>query len=114
MEKARKSHKRLRAARELNRVVAEFYLEGHEAKAHGRKLEDIEREYILKVLKEVGGQKGKAAEKLIRKLLDSAFEAARKTGREDHLYTDLDVRGWKLWLGQNETGKYTLMFPEDY
>jgi DNA-binding NtrC family response regulator len=33
-----------------------------EAKAPGRKLEDIEREYILKVLKEVGGQKGKAAE----------------------------------------------------
>jgi DNA-binding NtrC family response regulator len=28
----------------------------------GRRLEDVEREYILKVLKEVGGQKGKAAE----------------------------------------------------
>ena len=59
-------------------------------------------------------EKGKAAEKLIKKLLNSAVEAARKTGRQDHLYTDLDVRGWKLWLGQNETGKYTLMFPEDY
>ena len=35
MEKAKKSQKRLRAAQELNRVVAEFYLEGHEAKAQG-------------------------------------------------------------------------------
>lgn len=33
-----------------------------DAKAPGRKLEDIEREYILKVLKEVEGHKGKAAE----------------------------------------------------
>lgn len=31
-------------------------------KGSGRRLEDVEREYILKVLKEVGGQKGKAAE----------------------------------------------------
>jgi DNA-binding NtrC family response regulator len=31
-------------------------------KVTGRRLEDVEREYILKVLKEVGGQKGKAAE----------------------------------------------------
>jgi DNA-binding NtrC family response regulator len=33
-----------------------------DAKVTGRRLEDVEREYILKVLKEVGGQKGKAAE----------------------------------------------------
>jgi DNA-binding NtrC family response regulator len=33
-----------------------------DAKAPGKKLEDIEREYILKVLKEVEGHKGKAAE----------------------------------------------------
>jgi len=31
-------------------------------KGSGRRLEDVEKEYILKVLKEVGGQKGKAAE----------------------------------------------------
>ncbi len=31
-------------------------------KGSGRRLEDVEREYILRVLKEVGGQKGKAAE----------------------------------------------------
>ena len=36
MEKTKKSHKRLRSAKELNRVVAEFYLEGHEAKAQGK------------------------------------------------------------------------------
>jgi benzoyl-CoA reductase/2-hydroxyglutaryl-CoA dehydratase subunit BcrC/BadD/HgdB len=36
MEKSGKSQKRLRAARDLNRVVAEFYLEGHDAKARGR------------------------------------------------------------------------------
>ena len=35
MEK-RKSTKRLEAARDLNRVVADFYLEGHEAKRSGR------------------------------------------------------------------------------
>jgi DNA-binding NtrC family response regulator len=33
-----------------------------DAKVTGRRLEDVEREYILKILKEVGGQKGKAAE----------------------------------------------------
>lgn len=33
-----------------------------EQKVRGRRLEDIEKEYILKVLKEVGGQRGKAAE----------------------------------------------------
>ena len=31
-------------------------------KVSGTRLEDVEREYILKILKEVGGQKGKAAE----------------------------------------------------
>ncbi len=36
MEKARKSRKRLRAAKELNRVVAEFYIECNEAKARGK------------------------------------------------------------------------------
>jgi benzoyl-CoA reductase/2-hydroxyglutaryl-CoA dehydratase subunit BcrC/BadD/HgdB len=35
-EAIRDQRERLQAARELNRVVAEFYLEGHEAKAHGR------------------------------------------------------------------------------
>ncbi len=50
--------------------------------AAGRRLEDIERDYILKVMKEVGGQKGKAAEvlgidpkTLYRKL--SAYEQKR-------------------------------------
>jgi benzoyl-CoA reductase/2-hydroxyglutaryl-CoA dehydratase subunit BcrC/BadD/HgdB len=36
MEKPGKSRKRLRAAKELNRVVADFYLEGHAAKASGK------------------------------------------------------------------------------
>ncbi|MBI1811935.1 MAG: sigma-54-dependent Fis family transcriptional regulator, partial [Nitrospirae bacterium] len=31
-------------------------------KTSGKKLEDVEREHILRVLKEVGGQRGKAAE----------------------------------------------------
>lgn len=34
------------------------------SKASGKRLEDIEREHILKVLKEAGGQKGRAAELL--------------------------------------------------
>jgi DNA-binding NtrC family response regulator len=33
-----------------------------DAKGSGRRLEDVEKEHILRVLKEVGGQKGKAAE----------------------------------------------------
>ena len=36
MEKIRKSKKRLKTAKELNRVVAEFYLECHEAKRRGK------------------------------------------------------------------------------
>ena len=36
MEKTGKSIKRLKSAKELNRVVAEFYLEGHQAKAQNK------------------------------------------------------------------------------
>ena len=36
MEKTQKSKKRLKSAKELNRVVTEFYLECHEAKAKGK------------------------------------------------------------------------------
>ena len=36
MEKTRKSNKRLRAAKELNRVVGEYYLECHQARAEGK------------------------------------------------------------------------------
>ena len=35
MEKAQKSTKRLATAKELRQVVADFYLEGHEAKRRG-------------------------------------------------------------------------------
>lgn len=31
-------------------------------RAPGKRLEDVEREHILKILKEAGGQRGKAAE----------------------------------------------------
>jgi two-component system response regulator AtoC len=50
-------------------------------KVAGRRLEDVEREHILRVLKEVGGQRGKAAEilgvdpkTLYRKLLSYGLE----------------------------------------
>ena len=35
MEKISKSKKRLATAKELNSIVAQFYLEGHEAKKRG-------------------------------------------------------------------------------
>lgn len=55
---------------------------------------------------------------LTRKLIDSAVEEIRKQWlkakkKADWFYA-IDVCGWKLWAAQNETGKFTLMFPEDY
>ncbi len=55
---------------------------------------------------------------LTRKLIDSAVEEIRKQWlkakkKADWFYA-IEVRGWKLWAAQNETGKFTLMFPEDY
>jgi DNA-binding NtrC family response regulator len=54
---------------------------GPDPRVSGRKLEDVEREHILRVLKEVEGQKGKAAEilgidpkTLYRKLLSYGLE----------------------------------------
>lgn len=29
-------------------------------------------------------------------------------------FYEVKINGWKFWLCQNETGSYTLLFPEDY
>lgn len=59
-------------------------------------------------------QKKSAAKQLLKKLLDTAIIQIKAQNREDWLYTLKDCRGWELWVAQNETGKFTLMFPEDY
>ncbi|MDO8725047.1 MAG: hypothetical protein Q7J35_03145 [Candidatus Methanoperedens sp.] len=55
---------------------------------------------------------------LTRKLIDSAVEEIRKqylkSGKKADWFYAIDCRGWKLFCAQNETGKMTLMFPEDY
>ena len=53
---------------------------------------------------------------LINKLIGSAKQAVieiQKTKGTDWFYS-IEARGWKFFVCQNETGKYTLMFPEDY
>jgi hypothetical protein len=50
---------------------------------------------------------------LLDRLIGSAIAEVKRLKRQDWLY-EIDCRGWKLWVVQNETGKFTLMFPEDY
>jgi len=53
---------------------------------------------------------------LISKLVSSVKREAikiQKTKGLDWFY-DVSARGWRLFLVQNDTGKYTLMFPEEY
>lgn len=58
--------------------------------------------------------KQRVAKKLLDKLLVTAITQIKALKREDWMYELPDCRGWKLWVCQNETGAYTLMFPEDY
>lgn len=63
----------------------------------------------------ISEEEKKIAERgLLKKLLDTAIAQIKALKREDWMYELPDCRGWKLWVCQNETGKYTLMFPEDY
>lgn len=64
-------------------------------------------------LKISDADKKKSEQELIKKLLDSAIIEIQKLKRQDWMY-EIECRGWKLWVCQNETGGYTLMFPEDY
>lgn len=50
---------------------------------------------------------------LLSKLIESAIIEIRKLKKQDWFY-NIEVRGWDLFCAQNETGGYTLMFPEDY
>jgi hypothetical protein len=50
---------------------------------------------------------------LLDRLLESAIWAVKLLNRKDWLYV-IRCRGWELWVSQNETGKFTLMLPEDY
>ncbi len=50
---------------------------------------------------------------LLDRLLESAIWVVKRLNRKDWLYV-IKCRGWELWCVQNETGKYTLMFAEDY
>lgn len=57
-----------------------------------------------------------SASDLIHKLISSAKLAVIKIQLlkgTDWFYA-IEARGWKFFVCQNETGKYTLMFPEDY
>ena len=56
--------------------------------------------------------------KLTKKLIDSAVDEIRKqylkADKKADWFYSIEARGWKLFVAQNETGKFTLMFPEDY
>ena len=55
---------------------------------------------------------------LTKKLIDSAIIEIKKqylkANKQADWFYEFNCRGWKLWACQNETGRYTLMFPEDY
>lgn len=57
--------------------------------------------------------KKKAERELIKKLLNSAILEVQKLKRQDWFY-NINCRGWDLFVCQNETGGYSLLFPEDY
>ena len=50
---------------------------------------------------------------LLAKLIESAILEVQKLKRQDWFY-NINIRGWDLFCAQNETGGFTLMFPEDY
>ena len=50
---------------------------------------------------------------LTKKLIEDAIFEIKKINKPDWMYA-IKVRDWKLWVCQNETGAYTIMFPEDY
>jgi hypothetical protein len=59
--------------------------------------------------------KKKAERELINRLIASAILEVQKLNRNDWLYALDDCRGWKdMWVVQNETGLWTLMFSSDY
>lgn len=51
--------------------------------------------------------------KLLDKLIQSAINKIYISKRQDWFY-NIEVHGWDLFCCLNETGGYTLMFPEDY
>lgn len=56
------------------------------------------------------------ASELIYRLIGSVKQEVIKIQKEKGLdwFYSIEARGWKFYVCQNETGKYTLMFPEDY
>ena len=53
---------------------------------------------------------------LILKLVVSVKREAIKIQKAKGLdwFYNVEARGWRFFLVQNDTGKYTLMFPEEY
>lgn len=53
---------------------------------------------------------------LMYKLISSVKAEVVKIQEEKGLdwFYNIKARGWEFYVCQNETGKYTLMFPEDY
>ncbi len=50
---------------------------------------------------------------IVKKLIEEAIIKIRKIGKPDWFYA-VDVRDCRLFVALNETGAYTIMFPEDY
>lgn len=76
---------------------------------------EVGKKSFVVTLKITDAEKKKAEKELLNKLIASAILEVQKLHRQDWLYALDDCRGWKdMWVVQNETGKYTLMFPEDY
>ena len=60
---------------------------------------------------------------LVRNLKCTVFREIIKHGKNVQLlpnfklldtFYQVKINGWKFWLCQNETGGFTLLFPEDY
>jgi len=76
---------------------------------------EVGKKSFVVTLKITDAEKKKAEKELLDKLIASAILEVQKLNRNDWLYTLDDCRGWKdLWVVQNETGLYTLMFNSDY
>jgi hypothetical protein len=68
-----------------------------------------------KPLEVTDADRKKAEKELVKRLIESAILEVQKLNRNDWFYALDDCRGWKdMWVVQNETGLWTLMFNSDY
>lgn len=71
-------------------------------------------EPFLENWKDYARSKDAYASQLVNKLLFDAIKEMMRQGKKPDSFYSVEVRGFKFFIGLNETGRYTIMLPEDY